>query len=310
MSVAAKATTLFPKSTVAVSMTVVGAATAHEALDDILSDGDTTRVQASAVGQEVEVDYSDADVDAIPDAAPIAAVLINWDFTAGGGTGNYTFRPGLVIGGTKYPGTDRTIVGPDPSNYSGFVEVFTTDPSDGKPWTRAKVKAAHLFVEAIAVPTGSPRAGTSILQAIVSQPEVSTLEALGRIIIARVLTLSDISESRTGFKVKGWQTAPTPAVYLAIGSETKGRGPTRSKENQVVFTLPTVVKDKDPVVAFLDLYKRIEEVIEADPSMDGLALDAWVSGVNALVTEEEIAKDLHVSDIFVTVDYRHVRGAP
>jgi hypothetical protein len=228
----------------------------------------------------------------------------------GQGQGANTIDGFIRYNGTQYDGfLSAPIAVGDGINVhrKGFV-----NPASGGLWTRESLRNIdRIDIELLEPVGGMPGPRVNELSIDVTfDDDPSILEVIGRLLIDRVLSLGEITSSATGFKVKGWQTSKTPASYIAIGSESKGRGPTRSKENQVVFVLPTVVKGADPVVEFMKLYKRIEEVIEADPSLDGLALDAWVSGVSALVTDEEIAKDRHVSDIFVTVDYRHIRGAP
>jgi len=57
---------------------------------------------------------------------------------------NYRFY--LLIGGVQYPGATQSIN----SNTTQFVrEEWTTDPSDGLPWTEAKINAAQVGIEVL-----------------------------------------------------------------------------------------------------------------------------------------------------------------
>ena len=57
---------------------------------------------------------------------------------------NYTFS--LLIGGVRYPGVTQSIS----SNTTQFVrEEWANDPSDGLPWTEAKINAAQVGIEVL-----------------------------------------------------------------------------------------------------------------------------------------------------------------
>ncbi len=276
-------------------------------------DDGTTEIETSAVDTPFRVRLKQSDIDAIDETKEkIVTVELKHRWRPGGfGGQTYTTRTGFRVGGGGGvniwgPGKDRTGGGA----YGNDSTIYTERP-DGAEWSKETLADSALIGEFTAIPA-NPDTGnwTQIIARVTTEP-LSVLEQICRALMTKILTLSDITSSKTGFKVQGWQTLKRPpAVFIAVAGETKARGPTRSKENQATITLPTVVKGSDPLVKFFDLYKRIEEVIEADPSLGGLVIDAWVSGFVGLVTDESITPDLHVSDIFVTVDYRHDRGSP
>lgn len=115
----------------------------------------------------------------------------------------------------------------------------------------------------------------------------------------------------TGTNLSAWhEEHDLPAAFVGIATETKERAPIRSKQGSADFFVHTIVEGDDPLQLFFDLYASIEAEIEDDPTLGGLALDAFVSGTTALVTGETIAQGKHVADVFVTVQYRHDRAAP
>jgi hypothetical protein len=276
-------------------------------------DDGTTEIETSSTGTPFRVRLKQSDIDAIDEAKEkIVQVELKHRWRPGGfGGQTYTTRTGFRVGGgggvnVWGSGKDRTGGG----GYGNDSTIYTERPG-GAAWSKETLADSALIGEYTAIPA-NPDTGnwTQIIARVTTEP-LSILEQICRELMARILTLSDITSSKTGFKVKGWQTLKRPpAVFIAPAGENSAPGPTKSMTNQVIITLPTVVKGADPLVDFFDLYKRIKEVVDADPSLGGLAIDAWVSGYVGLVTDESITPDLHVSDIFVTVDYRHDRGSP
>lgn len=115
--------------------------------------------------------------------------------------------------------------------------------------------------------------------------------------------------NRASTKVLAWHTTQDlPAAFLAIGSEDKQTAPTTQKRATATFTIACIVQGDNPLDEFFKLYKSIEDEIEDDPMLGALVLDSRVIGFNALITDETIASGLHVADIFVEIDYRHLRG--
>jgi len=106
------------------------------------------------------------------------------------------------------------------------------------------------------------------------------------------------------------QESRLPAVYPILDSDTKSRAPTRSKEVEARFRLATIISSDTPQDAFDALRAGVETQIEDDPSLGGLALDAWVSGCSPFATAKSIAGQVYVRDIFVDVIYRYTRAQP
>lgn len=100
-----------------------------------------------------------------------------------------------------------------------------------------------------------------------------------------------------------------PAAYTILDTSEASRGPTQSKEVLAHIRIPTIVRSQEPENAFDDLMAAIENEIEDEPSLGGIAHDAWVSGCGAFATAKTIAGEVYVRDIFVEVEYRHDRGA-
>ena len=273
-------------------------------------DDATTEIETSLIDTPFRCRLKQSHIDLIDETKEkVTQLELKHRWRPGGfGGQTYTTRTGFRVAGVNLWGDTKNLTGG--GAYANDSTLYTERP-DGAAWSKETLAASAFIGEYTAIPA-NPDTGnwTQIIARVTTEP-LSILEQICRALMTKILTLSDITSSKTGFKVQGWQTLKRPpAVFIAPAGEVKARGPTRSKENQVTVTLPTVVKGSDPLVKFFDLYKRIEEVIEADPSLGGLVIDAWVSGFTGLVTDESITPDLHVSDIFVTVDYRHDRGSP
>lgn len=273
-------------------------------------DDATTEIETAAIDTPFRLRLKQSDIDDIDETKEkITQVELKHRWRPGGAGGStYTTRTGFRIGASVFWGSGKDLTGG--GGYANDSTLYTERP-DGAEWTKETLAALAFAGEYTVIPV-NPDTGnwTQVIARVTTEP-LSILEQICRELMTRILTLSDITSSKTGFKVKGWQTLKRPpAVFIAPAGETSAPGPTRSMTNQVVITLPTVVKGADPLVEFFDLYKRIRILVDADPSLGGLAIDAWVSGYVGLVTDESITPDLHVSDIFVTVDYRHDRGSP
>ena len=128
-------------------------------------------------------------------------------------------------------------------------------------------------------------------------------------LIAEIKKVSGIGTVSSDWK--SWnQTSRLPAAYVILDSDDSERAPTRSKEVRAHYRIATVLHSTTTQDKFDDLRGSIETEIEDDPSLGGLVLDAWVSGVSEFATSKTIAGDVYVRDIFVEVHYRHDRGAP
>jgi len=115
----------------------------------------------------------------------------------------------------------------------------------------------------------------------------------------------------TGSDWRLWnQETSLPAAYTILDEDDKERAPTRSKEVTARFRIATIIASETPQDAFDALRAAIETEIEDDPSLGGLALDAWVSGCGRFATAKSIAGQVYVRDIFVDVIYRYPRAQP
>jgi hypothetical protein len=101
-----------------------------------------------------------------------------------------------------------------------------------------------------------------------------------------------------------------PAGYLVLEDDDSVRSPTRSKEVEARYRVAFVFRSENPPDTFDDLRGAVEAQIEDDPSLGGLVLDAWYSGCGRFHTAKTLAGDVYVRDVFITVIYRHDRGAP
>lgn len=111
--------------------------------------------------------------------------------------------------------------------------------------------------------------------------------------------------------LKLWQEeARLPAVYLIEDSERSDRAPTRSKEVQGTYRAVAVLQSEQPQKKFEALRRDIETQIEDDPSLGGLALDAWRSSTGPFATTTSNSGQVYVREIFIEVIYRHARAAP
>ena len=138
---------------------------------------------------------------------------------------------------------------------------------------------------------------------------------------ALVLQIADnlIAKSlAAGFKSTGlltdvgklWaeETSP-PAAYLGDAGERNEYKPTRRISPTAGFFFYTIVKDVPaPTRTFYGLYKALKNIIDNDPSLGGLCELAELIGYQALNTAANIARNTHVADVFVEVQYKHDRG--
>lgn len=120
-----------------------------------------------------------------------------------------------------------------------------------------------------------------------------------------------VNIGRTGKVLLNWhEVEDLPAAMLGVAQEDKGGGPTRSKEATATFFFYTITGGDSPLDAFLALYQALEQEIDDDPTLGGLALTAEVVGMRSLTTSETISNGRHVADVLVDVTYRHGRGTP
>jgi hypothetical protein len=107
-----------------------------------------------------------------------------------------------------------------------------------------------------------------------------------------------------------WQQEKNlPAAYVLRDTDDAERGPTQSKEVIAHFRIVLVIRSDNPEDIFDTLDAAIENQIEDDPTLGGLALDAVRTGVDRFATAEGISGQVYPREIFYDVLYRHARAA-
>jgi hypothetical protein len=106
------------------------------------------------------------------------------------------------------------------------------------------------------------------------------------------------------------QVSRFPAAYTILDTDVSERLPTRSKTVTASFRIACILQSEHPENDFDDLRAAIETQIEDDPTLGGLAMDAWVSGVGSFATAKVISGQVYVRNVFVDVIYRHPRAQP
>jgi hypothetical protein len=128
-------------------------------------------------------------------------------------------------------------------------------------------------------------------------------------LIAEVNKVAGIGEVSKKWKL--WiETSRFPAIYAIRETVSKEFTPTRSKTVEENHRLVAVLQSDDPETDFNDLMDAIEVEIDDDPALGGLVEIAFVSGAGAFATTDLIAGGAYIREIFVRVEYKHVRGAP
>lgn len=107
-----------------------------------------------------------------------------------------------------------------------------------------------------------------------------------------------------------WTTeARLPAAFVVLDSEESIRNPTQSKEVLAHYRIATLLRKLSPNSAFDTLKAAIENEIEDDPTLGGLALDAFYTACGPFATTSRASGAIYTRDLFVDVLYRHPRGA-
>lgn len=296
---------------------VVGAASAWDAVNDATPDDDTSYCQHTTGGDEERFNASAASILAIPAQERIDSIAVHWRWKPGGGIGTFQSKGIIELSGT----TVRS--GQNPGS-GGGIYLNDSWTKVGHPAGDRNILRRHLKDGGLAfgyemddIQIDLPRPRLTQVYAVVNTSAQSKLlaikrylaESIGDVVVPWDSPNTIRSVGSYGSKLKAWhEIVNWPAAFIIIGGETKERRQTQRKEGTATFLIPTVVKTDDPVDRFMTLYEAIEESIESDPSLDGLALDAVIRGFTALTTSQTIAGDFHVADIFVDVQYRHERG--
>lgn len=128
---------------------------------------------------------------------------------------------------------------------------------------------------------------------------------------ALIVEIHKVADLRTvSSKWAHWQTeANLPAAYVLKDRDDAERGPTQSKEVIAHFRIVVVIRSDNPEDIFDTLDAAIENQVEDDPTLAGLALDAVRTGVDRFATAESIGGQVYVREIFYDVLYRHARAA-
>ena len=107
-----------------------------------------------------------------------------------------------------------------------------------------------------------------------------------------------------------WTTeSRLPAAYVILDSEESIRNPTQSKEVTGHYRIATILRKQSPNDAFDTLKAAIENEIEDDPTLGGIALDAIYVAAGPFATTSRASGAIYTRDLFVDVLYRHPRAA-
>jgi hypothetical protein len=136
----------------------------------------------------------------------------------------------------------------------------------------------------------------------------SKAQQIREAVTAEIAKVSGIGATGSDWKLWAQETN-LPAAYTILDSDSSERSPTQSKEVTARFRIATIISSETPQDAFDELRAGIEAELEDDPSLGGLALDAWVSGCNPFATAKSIAGTVYVRDVLIDVIYRHPRGS-
>ena len=298
---------------------VGGTGTNVSAVDEFNADDDTSYLKYSTPGRD-QFGYSlSALKSGIPAQNIVDSVSLLWRAKPQTAAGDFTHRGRIIIDGVTENSLTKT-----QAAGGGYVTQdlsLTVHPGHGGPLMRRHFidGTFRTEFEMLGAPGGIPSPRFTWMRLTVTSTLQTKLKAIKSYLAETVGDITVPWKSDTirnagsyGTLMRAWYDVVNfPAAYLALGSETKRRWPTQSKEGKARFLVPCVVKDiSGPLERFLDLYGLIETAIEADPSLDGLAIDCFVAGHSALTTSKTIAGGVHVADIFVDVTYRHAKGAP
>jgi hypothetical protein len=101
-----------------------------------------------------------------------------------------------------------------------------------------------------------------------------------------------------------------PAAYLGDAGERNEYRPTARISPTAGFFFYTILKGPTPTRDFLKTYMpALKNAIDNDPTLGGLCEKAQLTGYQSLNTTANISQKTHVADVFVEVEYKHVRGA-
>ena len=100
-----------------------------------------------------------------------------------------------------------------------------------------------------------------------------------------------------------------PSAVVIRDRSPAERGPTRSKEVTDHFRIVVTMITENGQDDFDTIEAAIENVVEAEPTLGGLALDAWRVDTDPFATAETVRGQVYVRQIFIDVFRRHTRAA-
>lgn len=137
---------------------------------------------------------------------------------------------------------------------------------------------------------------------------LSTAQQIRAALLTEIQQVPGIGE--TGYDPELWdKVTRVPGATVVLDTVEKERAPTRSKQALARYIVACTLRGENLQDQFDTLMAAIENAIEDDPSLGGLAMDAWVAGCGPFATSRDIALKTYIRGIVVMVEYRHPRAA-
>jgi hypothetical protein len=195
-----------------------GAELHYSFVDDDPNDGATTAINFNSAGAVEAFGNDSASV--LPGAEIVGGLTVRW--AAIGGVGVSSARAGLRIGGASHYADTRTL-GPA---YAVYEETFDTHPVDGLPWTAARIAAADLIFQIVAMEAGLPRPHLSSLVALVTGRglRVSGDPAGLAPRAATLADLNDLSAAPASLAPRAVPASLAPSATAVVLNPPKGAG--------------------------------------------------------------------------------------
>lgn len=292
---------------------LVGGGTVHAlAVDDPVGSPDdgTTALQGQTAPASEAWGLTPADIDAIPVRERIDSIayFTRWR-GAGSGSDTTTAFPGIRIGGADYMTTPVATTSPAFTNRQTAPILLNPATSNfNRYWLREDLRNGQFRFDWSVIPGILPRTQLTQAYIVVNTTDQPYDLAVERAVTGRIMSIPGLRGAGTRHKPVT-ETGSFPVAWTIPVEGTKDRVPTRSKEGIVTIRMAVGVRDDDPWAAFQAIEQKIENVIESEPSLDGLAFDAWIESWNYADISNSARGQVGVGDVVVSVHRRHARGS-